>query len=93
MAGKGTLMPNLGLIDHPLAPLIVAWLEATNKLAAYSIPENVEAVLVARKLLNAELSNIEELCDIIKAKDAQLFVAERQIERLNAALEETKHEH
>ena len=46
---------NMGLIDHPLTPLIVAWLEAVNKHAAYATEENAYAEMVRRDLLNAAL--------------------------------------
>jgi hypothetical protein len=46
---------NMGLIDHRLTPLIVAWLEAVNRRAAYSTDEAWDAEMVARDLLNAEL--------------------------------------
>jgi hypothetical protein len=45
----------MGLIDHPLTPRIVAWLEAVNKRTAYASYENWDAVIVARDLLNAAL--------------------------------------
>jgi hypothetical protein len=48
---------NMGLIDHPLTPLIVAWMEAVNKRAAYSTPETRDLELHAQEALNAALEN------------------------------------
>ena len=48
-------MTNMGLIDHPLTPLIVAWLEAVNKRTIYAEVEAWDAERVARDRLNAAL--------------------------------------
>ena len=45
----------MGLIDHPLTPLIVAWLEARISVTAYHTPESWHALVVARDRLNAAL--------------------------------------
>ena len=52
-------MTNMGLIDHPLTPLIVAWLEAVNKRAAYGTDESLRSEWVARDLLNAALEKLQ----------------------------------
>lgn len=52
-------MDNMGLIDHPLSPKIVAWLEAVNKHAAYATEENAYAEMVRRDLLNAALEELK----------------------------------
>ena len=49
---------NLGLIDHPLTPLIVAWLEAVNKRTIYAEVEAWDAERVARDRLNAALEEL-----------------------------------
>jgi hypothetical protein len=48
-----------GLIDHPLTPLIVAWLEAVNRRTAYFSTINIAAEKVARDLLNAALEELK----------------------------------
>jgi hypothetical protein len=50
---------NMGLIDHPLTPLIVAWLEAVNRRAAYDSFQNRMHELIARDLLNAALEKLK----------------------------------
>ena len=45
----------MGLIDHPLTPLIVAWLEAVNKRAAYDTVHNWADEVEATDRLNAAL--------------------------------------
>jgi hypothetical protein len=45
----------MGLIDHPLTPLIVAWLEAVNKRTIYAEVEAWDAERDARDRLNAAL--------------------------------------
>jgi hypothetical protein len=47
---------NMGLIDHPLTPLIVAWLKAVNYRAAYDNRFTQAGEIVARDLLNAALN-------------------------------------
>ena len=46
---------NMGLIDHPLSPLIVAWMEAVNRRAAYATSKNIMEEIFARDVLNAAL--------------------------------------
>ena len=48
----------IGLIDHPLTPLIVAWLTAVDIRAAYNTVENRYAEKAARDLLNAALEEL-----------------------------------
>jgi hypothetical protein len=50
---------NMGLIDHPLTPLIVAWLVAVNRRAVYSTPETRDLELHAREALNAALEELK----------------------------------
>jgi hypothetical protein len=45
----------MGLIDHPLTPLIVNWHDAVVKSDAYRTHENRTAEAVARALLNVAL--------------------------------------
>jgi hypothetical protein len=49
----------MGLIDHPLTPLIVAWLEAVNQRAAYFSTINIAAEIAARDALNAALEELK----------------------------------
>ena len=49
----------MGLINHPMTPLIVKWLEAVNKRAAYLTFENWEAEIAALNVLNAALEKIK----------------------------------
>jgi hypothetical protein len=49
----------MGLIDHPLTPLIVAWLEAVYKSAAYGTIKNWQAKEAAREALNAALEELK----------------------------------
>jgi hypothetical protein len=46
---------NIRLIDHPLSPLIVAWLLAVQNCAMYGTPKNYMDEQIARDLLNAAL--------------------------------------
>jgi hypothetical protein len=50
---------NMGLIDHPLTPLILAWMEAVNKYSAYGTHENWKAEELALDLLNAALKELK----------------------------------
>jgi len=52
-------MTNMGLIDHPLTPLIVAWMEAEVLYASYSTAEHRKIKEVARDLLNAALEELK----------------------------------
>ncbi len=52
----------MDLIDHPLSPLIMAWLEAKNKVAWWYSAETVAAEIVARDLLNAALIEMTNTC-------------------------------
>ena len=52
-------MTTMGLIDHPLTPLIVAWLEAVNRRAASDSLAHDIAEKVARDLLNAALEDLK----------------------------------
>ena len=52
-------MSNMGLIDHPLTPLIVAWLEAVAMRTAYYDPASRKAEKAARDLLNAALEELD----------------------------------
>jgi len=49
----------MGLIDHSLTPLIVAWALAAVKRAAYDTGENSRAEVVARDALNAALEKLK----------------------------------
>jgi hypothetical protein len=55
-AGEAHMM---GLIDHPLTPLIVAWAEAVQRRTIYFSPKNADAEIVARDLLNAALEEFK----------------------------------
>ena len=50
---------NMGLIDHPLTPLIVEWLNAVANRAAYYSAEHRRAEKIARDLLNAALEELK----------------------------------
>ncbi len=46
---------NMGLIDHPLTPLIVAWMLAVVSRTAFNTDESWQTERVARDMLNAAL--------------------------------------
>jgi hypothetical protein len=51
---------NMGLIDHPLTPLIVNLIMAVSRRVAYGGAENYRAEVVARDLLNTALAESDK---------------------------------